>query len=103
MKFRIREARKKAGYTQTQLADMLGIKNTTLSGYEVGDSDPKSETLIRIADICGCSVDFLLCNDKHVKEDLPLSPEALRIARIYDNANDKIKAAFEAVAAITEA
>ena len=96
MKFRIREARKNAGYTQTQLAELLGIKNTTLSGYELGDSDPKSDTLIKIADICGCTVDFLLCNDKYAQES-PISPEALRIAHAFDSMNEKGKNAVKTV------
>ena len=60
MNFRIREARKAANLTQDQLANMLGIKNSTLSGYEIGSHDPKSNTLIEIARICNTSVDYLL-------------------------------------------
>ena len=60
MLMRIKEAREKAGYSQGQLADMLGISYATLSGYEYGKHDPKSETLSRIADLCKTSVDYLL-------------------------------------------
>lgn len=60
MNFRIKEARQAANLTQRQLADMLGIKDATLSGYEVGAHDPKSNTLIEIARICNTTVDYLL-------------------------------------------
>lgn len=60
MNFRIKEARQAANLTQRQLADMLGIKDTTLSGYEVGLHDPKSNTLAEIARICNTTVDYLL-------------------------------------------
>ena len=60
MNFRIREARMAANLTQKELAEKLGIKDTTLSGYEIGAHDPKSNTLIEIARICGTTVDFLL-------------------------------------------
>lgn len=101
MNFRIREARKKAGLTQKELADLLGVKNTTLSGYELGDSDPKSETLIRIADICGCSVDYLLCNDRY-DPNKSLSADALKIARAFDGMSAKAKAAMIAVVELAQ-
>lgn len=66
MNFRIREARKAANLTQDQLASLLGIKNTTLSGYEIGSHDPKSNTLVEIARICNTSVDFLLGIDRPI-------------------------------------
>ncbi len=66
MKFRIREARQAANLTQRELAEMLGIKDATLSGYEIGAHDPKSNTLIEIARICGTTVDYLLGIDRAV-------------------------------------
>lgn len=60
MQFRIKEARKAANLTQRELAEMLGIKVSTLSGYEVGTHDPKSNTLADIARICSTTVDYLL-------------------------------------------
>ena len=60
MKFRIKEARESAGYTQAELAEKLGINAVTLSGYETGKHDPKSEMLVKIALILGVTVDYLL-------------------------------------------
>jgi len=60
MYFRIKEARKTAKLTQCELAEKLGIKVSTLSGYEIGAHDPKSNTLAQIAQICGVTVDYLL-------------------------------------------
>ena len=65
MKFRIKEARVAAQLTQKQLADMLGIKDATLSGYETGAHDPKSNMLADIARICNTTVDYLLGIDRH--------------------------------------
>lgn len=65
MIFRIREARESVGMTQNQLADLLGINNVTLSGYETGRHDPKSETLVKIAKICNTTTDFLLGREPH--------------------------------------
>ena len=57
MIFRIKDAREAAGISQAQLAEQLGINATTLSGYETGRHDPKSDTLILIADICHTTID----------------------------------------------
>lgn len=68
MVFRIREARETAGLTQSQLADLLGINNVTLSGYETGKHDPKSETLVKIAKVCNTTTDFLLGREPYKPE-----------------------------------
>ena len=57
---RITEARKYAGLTQRELAAQMGLKPSTVSGYESGTYDPKSDGLAKIATICGVTVDFLL-------------------------------------------
>lgn len=60
MEFKIKEARVRAGISQKDLAAKLGISASTLSGYESGDHDPKSDLLSIIADECQVTVDFLL-------------------------------------------
>lgn len=77
MTFRIREARIAAGLTQDQLAKKLGIRNTTLSGYETGVHDPKSNMLAEIAGICGVTVDFLLGVAPEPKEKEPAHMDGL--------------------------
>lgn len=82
MYFRIKEARKAAKLTQRQLADRLVIKVSTLSGYEIGAHDPKSNTLSKIADICHTTVDFLLGIDKRPAESDEPSNES-RFMELY--------------------
>lgn len=60
MEFHIREAREKAGYSQKELAHMIGVAQNTFHGYESGKHDPKSDFLIKIAKACNVTVDFLL-------------------------------------------
>lgn len=80
MKLRIREARIHAGFTQKELADKLGVALTTLSGYETGRSDPKTEYLIPISILCNTTVDFLIgLTDKIEKDPLPRSLQSRRI------------------------
>lgn len=86
MLFRIREAREQCGLTQAAMADMLGINGVTLSGYETGKHDPKSDTLVKIAQICNVSVDFLLGREEQSKKEV--SDRALEIARAYEMMSD---------------
>ena len=48
--------RKKAGLTQRQLADMLGVKNTAVSNWESGNNSVDIETLFLASKIFGVSL-----------------------------------------------
>lgn len=58
---RLKTLRKKYNYTQSELADIIGINRATVAGYETGRKQPNFETLIKIADAFNVSTDFLLC------------------------------------------
>lgn len=60
MKFHIKEARELAGYSQKEIAQIIGVAQNTFHGYESGKHDPKSDILIKIANACSVTVDFLL-------------------------------------------
>ena len=60
MKLRIKDARERAGYTQTELAQLIGVAPNTFCGYENGLHDPKSKLLKLIAKECHTSIDYLL-------------------------------------------
>ena len=57
---RILKARERAGLSRKDFASEMDIAQSTVSGYESGGSDPKSEGLYKIAKVCDCSVDYLL-------------------------------------------
>ena len=86
MRLRIKEAREKAGYAQKDLADLVGVKPTTFNGYECGKHDPKSDLLVKIANVCGVTVDYLL--GVNIKTAPSISDEALRLAKDYDTMLD---------------
>lgn len=48
---RLKEARKKVGFTQKQLADKLKITPAMIAQYETGKRKPRMDTLNKIADI----------------------------------------------------
>lgn len=57
---RIRNLREDMDLTQTDMAKKLFISQRTYSYYESGGHDMPTEILIRIADICQVSIDYLL-------------------------------------------
>lgn len=56
---RLKELRKKRGYTQSELADILNIKRATIAKWETGMTEPRIESLIKLADFFGVSLDWL--------------------------------------------
>lgn len=56
---RIKEARKNAGMTQTELGEKIGVAKTTIAGYEKS-REPTAAQLGEIADVLGVDVTFLL-------------------------------------------
>ena len=47
---RLKEARKKSGFTQKQLADTLEVTPAMIAQYETGKRKPKQDTLSKMAD-----------------------------------------------------
>lgn len=61
LKLKLKEARKRAGYTMKELAALLGITEGAVSNYENGKRQPDLTMLLKIADVFNCSTDYLLC------------------------------------------
>jgi transcriptional regulator with XRE-family HTH domain len=57
---RPRNLRIDRGLTQKQVAEYLNIKQNTYSQYEIGVLNYPLETMGRLADLYGVSVDYLL-------------------------------------------
>ena len=56
---RLKEARISVGYTQQQVADAMGITNSTYCGYETGKRQPDVAKIKQLAKILKTSGDFL--------------------------------------------
>ena len=67
----IRNARKKKGLKQVELADMAGISVNSVRLYESGKIEPQVSTLARIADVLGVSVGELLADNWGSGPDTP--------------------------------
>lgn len=55
--------RESKGYTQQQLADLLGLSQQSIQKYETSKSEPDIASLISIADHFCVSVDYLIDHD----------------------------------------
>lgn len=72
---RLRELRKLHGITARQLAEELHLSESSITMYETGKREPSPETLIKIADIFGTSVDALLDHEPTKKEPVAKNHE----------------------------
>lgn len=52
--------RRRAGITQAEMAEQLGVTNKAVSKWETGKAKPKTDTLRRMANLFGISIDELL-------------------------------------------
>ena len=57
---RIAQLRKKRNITQEELANILEVSREAVSMWEIGLRQPNLDTLQKLADFFGCSVDYLL-------------------------------------------
>ncbi|WP_299714879.1 helix-turn-helix domain-containing protein [uncultured Tenacibaculum sp.] len=79
----IKKIRGVKGLSQKSFAELFDLKRATLGAYEEGRSEPKIDTIIKIANYFSISIDSLLTSDLTVnellrfKEDLILSVDNL--------------------------
>ena len=86
-KDRLKLLRTSNKFTQQDLADKLEVSQRTIAFYEKGERHPDYESLLKLADIFECSVDYLLGRTNNPNEVLrkPNPDEALVV--LAKNAN----------------
>lgn len=57
---RLQVLRKKAGYSQEQVAEMLGISRQAVSKWESGQGKPEIDNIIKLTKIYNVSSDYIL-------------------------------------------
>jgi transcriptional regulator with XRE-family HTH domain len=92
IKDRIRQLRQEKNWSQTQLAQKMGIHQKQVSAYERGRNTPSTEVLIKLADIFDVSLDYLAfeAEDMPAKVDIK-DRELLRKFEEIDKLSDKDK------------
>lgn len=84
----IKAMRKAHGMTQEQFAKLLGVSRSTVAKYELGDIDPPSKILGKMAMIFHCSLDELV----DVQRVMNFSSEKEAVS--FTNAVKSIQTAF---------
>ncbi len=73
----VREARKRAGLTQRELAERAGTTQSALARLENGGSTPTFDTVLRLVRLCGFDLDVML-----VERDGSDWAQALRLRQL---------------------
>lgn len=94
----LKQARKKLGLSQDQLAQKLGVSKVAICWYENNDRTPTLEHFIELADILGLSLDELSGREVNVvsegeedyviklpKRDLEIISEIKKYKKLYKN------------------
>ncbi len=61
---RLAESIKQSGYTQKQIAEQLGIKQSQISCYIHGKKMPALDTLANLCNVLDLDANYILCLDK---------------------------------------
>lgn len=79
---RLKELRIKKGVLQSDVAEYIGVNNSTYAYYERGTHNPTPETLCKLADFFGVTVDELLGRTPQLFDDARV--ERPEIMELYD-------------------
>lgn len=95
MNERIKEIRKYFHLNQTEFGERIGVKQTTVAGYETGGKNPLDTVLFSICREFNVSLDWLLTGEGKMFEDLPATLVD-EMAETYhlDDMDKKIISAF---------
>ena len=84
-----KEIRARRNLSQQQVANHIGCSSVAYSRYENGIRQPSIETLLRIADLFGVTVDFLL--GRRNVEDSTLSKYEIELVNAARNADERAR------------
>ncbi len=90
----LRKLRNEKGYTQQQVADMLGLKNkSTLGSWEVGKSEPDGVTFLKLMKLYEVNDIYATFNEErpNSREQLHFTEDELKFIEAYKNADNETK------------
>ena len=90
---RIRELRRKRGMKQRDLAELVHTNQQTIARYESGDRNPDLETIGKLCEIFGCTVDYLLGRSEI--QTPQISDEEWRLLAAWRQADDRARTMVE--------
>lgn len=95
---RLQALRKKAGYSQEQVAETLGVSRQAVSKWESGQGKPEIDNIIKLVELYHTSADYILLGKETGAETC--GPGRKRLSKEYRKALGTI-AVVAATAAIT--
>ena len=76
---RLRHLRESVKLSQVKMAEVVGVKQSSLNRYELNQASPTFETLTRYADYFDVSMDYLYCRTDEPRGKLyDYKPQALK-------------------------
>lgn len=88
---KLKYLREQAGLSQYEIAPMLEVTQATYANYELEKTQPTIQTLCKLADYYGVSLDYL-CEHKTTHQDLGyLDEKTLSLLRLIQTLTDKNK------------
>ena len=88
---KLKSLRLQNNLTQKQLAAQLGVKNSVISFYEVGDRTPSLDIVIKLASVFHVSTDYLIGLEKGESVDISGLDEndKMIVRMLVDSLNSK--------------
>ena len=74
---KIMELRKKAGWSQEELAAQLGVSRQSVSKWEGAQSVPDMEKIVQLSRLFDVTTDYLLKDEIEELESMPRTPYAV--------------------------
>lgn len=82
--YSFKKIRNDRNLTQKQMAQLLGVTQQTISQYENGQSTPKSDMILKLADRLEVSVAYLLGNTGDLtQKEFP--EDVIRLLQVYES------------------
>lgn len=89
---KLKQLREQKGLSQYEIAPLLDVTQATYANYELEKTQPTIETLCKIADYYGVSLDYLCEHETKNKIDLGfLDDKSLAILKLLQELTDKNK------------
>jgi transcriptional regulator with XRE-family HTH domain len=86
---RLKELRTIRKLTQNRLAELLNVKPRVYSRWETGDAVPHFDTIVRLADILGVTLDEMAGRSDAPPQAVIRNPELNRLYKKVDQLSDE--------------
>lgn len=94
---RIKQRREELGYTQPQLAELIGVSKGTIGNYESNISSPNEPILFKLFEILKCDANYLYQDDINIEDLGIFSSEEKHHIKKYRTLDEYGKKAVDSI------